>query len=182
MPTTQRAPKSKASAAGGGPRAGRPQSPDPTYGIPKNEKGLLPWAHVVERMTEAKYYWVCSVDGDHHPHATPVDGVWVNEALYFGGSPTTQRSRNLKANPAACIHLENGLDVVILHGQVAEEIPDAALSVQLSEGSLKKYGYGPKPEDYAKTAVQVFRPHTVFAWKQFPKDVTRWQLSRLDEA
>lgn len=178
MPTTKRTPQPKTSAPGGGPSASRPHSPDPTYGIPKSAKGLLPWAHVVERMTAAKCYWVSSVDAAHRPHATPVDGVWINEALYFGGSPTTQRSRNLRANPAACVHLENGYDVVILHGEVREETLDHALSVRLSEDTLKKYGYSPKPEDYAKMPVQVFRPRVVFAWKQFPKDVTRWQFAK----
>ena len=41
----------------------------------------------------------------------------------------------------------------------------------LSEGSRKKYGYGPKPEDYEKAeGVFVFCPKKVLAWKQFPKD------------
>lgn len=176
MATTKRTPTSKSAASSGGPRASRPHITDPAYGIPKHEKGLLPWSHVIERMTEAKCYWVCSVDPAHHPHATPVDGVWVDDALYFGGSPTTRRNRNLKANPAASIHLESGQDVVILHGDVQQQTPDPALSVRLSEGSRQKYGYGPAPDDYAKIPVQVFRPRVVFAWKQFPKDVTRWHF------
>ncbi len=176
MATTKRVPKSKTATLGGGPSASRPHITDPAYDIPKSKTGLLPWSHVTGRMTEAKCYWVCSVDPTHHPHATPVDGVWMDDALYFGGSPQTRRNRNLKTNPAACIHLENGLDVVILHGEVHEQTPNPALSIRLSEGTLAKYGYGPKPEDYAKTGVQVFRPRVVFAWKQFPKDVTRWQF------
>jgi hypothetical protein len=175
MATTKRTPQSKTTASGG-PRASRPHITDPAYGIPKSEKGLLPWSHVVERMTGSKYYWVCSVDPAHQPHATPVDGIWIDDALYFGGSSTTRRSRNLKANPAACIHLENGLEAVILHGEVKEETPDPALSTRLSQATHQKYGYGPQPEDYAKMPVQVFRPSVVFAWKQFPKDVTRWQF------
>lgn len=96
--------------------------------------------------------------------------------LPFGGSPTTRRSRNLKTNAAATIHLESGQDVVILHGEGHEQIPDRTLSVLLAFSSLQKYGYGPTPEDYAKMPVQMFRPRVVFAWKQFPKDVTRWQF------
>jgi hypothetical protein len=43
--------------------------------------------------------------------------------------------------------------------------------------SVTKYGYGPKPEEYEKTeGVFVFRPRVVLAWKQFPKDATRWRL------
>lgn len=75
MATTKRAPKSKPATSGGAPHASRPHSPDPVYGVPNHPKGLLPWSHVTERMTEAKCYWVCSVDSAHRPHTTPVDRV-----------------------------------------------------------------------------------------------------------
>jgi nitroimidazol reductase NimA-like FMN-containing flavoprotein (pyridoxamine 5'-phosphate oxidase superfamily) len=106
-----------------------------------------------------------------------VDGIWLEDRLYFGGSPQTRRNRNLAANPAVCVHLENGLDVVILHGEAHElRAPDHALAARLSEASVKKYGYGPKPEEYGGEGQFVFRPRVVFAWAQFPKDVTRWRL------
>jgi hypothetical protein len=75
-----------------------------------------------------------------------------------------------------CVHLDSGMDVVILHGDAHEQKPDHALAVRLSEASAKKYGYGPKPEEYEAGGVHVFRPQVVFAWKQFPKDVTRWRV------
>jgi nitroimidazol reductase NimA-like FMN-containing flavoprotein (pyridoxamine 5'-phosphate oxidase superfamily) len=162
--------------------ASRPYTPGPDYGIPKSEKGLLPWSHVSERMAAAKYYWISTVSPDGRPHATPVDGLWLDDQLYFGGSPTTRRNRNLVANPAACVHLENGIDVVIMHGDAhALRAPEHALAVRLSEASAQKYGYGPKPEDYEVNpdGTYVFRPRIVFAWKEFPKDVTRWRLPGL---
>jgi hypothetical protein len=55
--------------------------------------------------------------------------------------------------------------------------PEPALAMWLSEASAQKYGYGPTPEDYATAAgMYVFQPRVVFAWKQFPKDVTRWDF------
>jgi nitroimidazol reductase NimA-like FMN-containing flavoprotein (pyridoxamine 5'-phosphate oxidase superfamily) len=147
------------------------------YGIPKDEAGLLPWAHVGERMAEAKYYWVSTVSPDGRPHATPVDGLWLDDRLYFGGSPQTRRNRNLAANPAVCIHLENGLDVVILHGDAHElHEPARELTIRLAEESNRKYGYASKPEEYGAGGVFVFRPSVVIAWKEFPKDVTRWRF------
>jgi nitroimidazol reductase NimA-like FMN-containing flavoprotein (pyridoxamine 5'-phosphate oxidase superfamily) len=130
-------------------------------------------------MAAARYYWVCTVSPEGRPHATPVDGLWLDDRLYFGGSPATRRNRNLGANPAVCIHLENGLDVVILHGEAqALRHPEHALAVRLSEASAQKYGYAPKPEEYqANEGTFVFRPRIVYAWKQFPKDVTRWRFS-----
>lgn len=147
------------------------------YGVPKDKKGLLSWSHVDERMLAAKHYWVSTVSADDRPHATPVDGLWLDGQLYFGGSVATRRHRNLLKNPAVCIHLEEAMDVLILHGDVEElRAPEMDLTVRLAEASKQKYGYGPSPEDFGKGGVWVFRPRVVLAWKQFPKDATRWQF------
>jgi hypothetical protein len=53
---------------------------------------------------------------------------------------------------------------------------DRSLAEKLSKASEDKYGFAPKPEDYQKGNVFVFRPGVVLAWKQFPKDATRWQF------
>jgi nitroimidazol reductase NimA-like FMN-containing flavoprotein (pyridoxamine 5'-phosphate oxidase superfamily) len=131
---------------------------------------------VVERLTRAVHYWIGTVSPDGRPHATPVDGLWLNDRLYFGGSPQTRRQRNLAANPAVCVHLESATDVVILHGEAHAERPDGTLAKRLAEASAQKYGYAPKPEDYEKSGVHVFRPRVVFAWTHLPKDATRWRF------
>ena len=147
------------------------------YGLPKHKKGLLPWSYIVEQMSEARHYWICTVTPDRKPHATPVDGLWFEDALYFGGSPQTRWQRNLAANPAASVHLENALKVVILRGE-AHGISriERSLAEVLVKASKEKYGFAPKPEDYQKGGVYVFRPRVVIAWKQFPKDATRWRF------
>lgn len=153
----------------------RPKIPA-EYGIPKNNKGLLSWSHITERMTQAMHYWICTVGSDYRPHITPVDGLWLEDTLYFGGSPKTRRNRDLLANPAVSVHLDSSEDVVILHGNAYLQTPDHAIAVQLVSASKQKYGYAPNPEEYKKSGIHVFRPRTVFAWKQFPTDVTRWQF------
>lgn len=179
MKTTKRASKKKQVDLEEGPKASRPYIPG--YGIPKHNKGLLPWSHVTERMTEARHYWVSTVSPDGRPHATPVDGLWLDDRFYFGGSPQTRRNRNLAANPAVCIHLEGAMDVVILHGDARElRAPDLSLATRLSEASVKKYGFGPKPKDFEAGGTYVVRPRLVLAWKQFPKDATRWQFESGD--
>ena len=129
-------------------------------------------------MADAKCYWVCTVSPDGRPHATPVDGLWLDDQLYFSGSPETRRNRNLAGNPAVCVHLESGMAVIILHGDArALRAPDRALATRLAEASAQKYGYGQKPEDYEKgTGIYVVRPRIVFAWKESLKDVTRWRF------
>jgi nitroimidazol reductase NimA-like FMN-containing flavoprotein (pyridoxamine 5'-phosphate oxidase superfamily) len=176
MPATQRASKPKQAERETGPTASRPRIPA-GYGVPKHNTGLLPWSHVTERMTQTMHYWVCTVSPGNRPHATPVDGLWLDDRLYFGGSVQTRRNRNLAANPAVCVHLENGMDVVILHGEAHELRAPRGLAIRLSQASAQKYGYGPKPEEYEKgDGVFVFSPRVVFAWKQFPTDVTRWRF------
>jgi hypothetical protein len=168
--------KKKQSSPMNTPTVSRPKIPA-EYGVPKNNKGLLPWSHVTDRMTQAMHYWICTVSSDGQPHVTPVDGCWLNDLLYFSGSPQTRYNRNLLINPAVSVHLDSSDDVIILHGNAYLHTPDHAVAVQLAKASAEKYGYGPSPEAYKKMGVQIFRPHVVFAWKQFPNDVTRWQLS-----
>lgn len=158
------------------PAVSRPRIPA-EYGVPKDRKGLLPWSHVTERMAHALHYWICSVGSDSRPHVTPVDGLWLDDKLYFSGSAQTRRNRNLAANPAVSIHLDSSDDVVILHGDARLQTPDHAMAFKLTKGSAEKYGYGPSPEDYEKMGIYIFHPRLVFAWKQFPRDVTRWQFA-----
>src|SRR5262245_61759074 len=87
------------------PVAGPPQAPA-NYGFPQGTEGLLSWPHVVERLENARSYWLGTTRPDGRPHATPIWGCWVDGALYFDGSPETQWARNMAKNPAITIHLE----------------------------------------------------------------------------
>jgi hypothetical protein len=159
-----------------GLRVSRPQIPA-VYGIPKHNQGLLPWAHVSERMAQARVYWIITVDPSCRPHATPVDGLWLDDRLFLGGSQETRRNRNLVQNPTACVHLESGSDVVILYGEV-EELggENRELAQRLADASNTKYGYGIKAEDYLVGGTFAFTPRKVIAWKSLFKDATRWQF------
>ena len=157
------------------PSADRPHIPG--YGVPKGKTGMLPWSHVTERMAAAKNYWIATVSVDARPHATPVWGLWMDDKLYFGGGPATKRARNLQQNPAVCVHLESGSEVIILHGEARPMAGlDPALIARLIDLSGEKYGYRPKPEEYESPGGFVVIPQTVLAWTQFPKDATRWHF------
>ena len=167
----------KSSKATRRPYASRPQVPG--YGIPKGNKGMLPWKHVQERMAQAMTYWIGTTGPDGRPYATPVWGVWLDETLYFDGSPGTRRGRNIAANPAVVVHLEDGMNPVILHGD-AHEIRGAelALRVRLSEAYSAKYtglGYAPGPDTWKEGGLYSVQPRVAFAWTKFPKDATRWR-------
>jgi hypothetical protein len=150
----------------------RPHIPD--YGIPQEEEGMLPWSHVVERVTAARNYWVSTTRPDGRPHATPVWGVWVDDSLYFGGGPDTRRSRNLAQNPHVAVHLESGDEVVIIEGvteQYTEQNAAADLLNRIDDAYEVKYNmrHG--------TPVWAVRPRVVFAWTSYPTTVTRWTFA-----
>jgi hypothetical protein len=103
----------------------------------------------------------------------------VDERLYFGGSPETKWNRNLAANPAVSVHLESATDVVLMRGDARPlRSPGSELANRLTNASVEKYGYGPKPEEYENDGIYVFRPKVVLAWKQFPRDATRWAFGQ----
>ncbi|MBN1221081.1 MAG: pyridoxamine 5'-phosphate oxidase family protein [Anaerolineae bacterium] len=158
------------------PKPGRPHIPG--YGIPESEEGILPWNHVCQRMENARNYWIGTVSAKGQPHATPVWGVWLDETLYFDGSPQTRRGRNLAANPRVAVHLESGNDVVILKGEARQIVkPDRALAIRLAEAYAAKYavlGYEPTPDTWDNGGLYMVQPYVIFAWTSFPKDATRW--------
>jgi general stress protein 26 len=133
---------------------------------------MLSWDYVEERMVAALSYWVATVRPDGRPHLTPVWGVWVNGAFYFGSGPETRKVRNLSENPHVAVHPE-GDDVVILEG-VAEMItnPDPALAEEVSAASTAKYGMG----SHGIEGSYAVRPRVMLAWtgSGFPNTATRW--------
>jgi general stress protein 26 len=160
--------------------ATRPRLPD-EYGVPRETDGVLPWEFVDDRMRDARIYWIATVGPGGVPHARPVDGVWVEGALCFGGSPKTRWVRNLQDNARLSAHLPGDDEVVILEG-TAELVTDAdhPLASPFTEATRAKY-----PQYFSGDDVPPFRPFwmlrpkTVYAWSLsgFPGDVTVWRLA-----
>lgn len=150
------------------------------YGVPVSEEGMLPWSHVQMRMTQAFNYWVCTANANGQPHVTPVWGVWVDDAFYFDGSPKTRRGRDLANNAQVAVHLEDGMNVVILEGEArAMGKPEASLAARVASGYRAKYadkGYAPEPSQWDNGGLYEFKPRLAFAWTKFPDDMTRWRL------
>jgi hypothetical protein len=154
------------------PRRGRPDIPT-GYGIPATADGMLPWSHVLDRLTAARCYWVATTRPDGRPHAVPTWGVLMDGVFYHGGAGDTRRSRNLDANPHVAVHLESAEDVVIVEGEVdklTEDTVDADLLRRIDDAYEAKYGvrHG--------TPVWVLRPHRALAWTEFPTTATRWEF------
>ncbi|MDP8908435.1 MAG: pyridoxamine 5'-phosphate oxidase family protein [Chloroflexota bacterium] len=149
------------------------------YKAAADETTLLPWAHVVVRLERAENYWLATSRPDGRPHVTPVWGVWVEDALYFDGIPTALWARNMARNPAVTVHLESGVDVVILEGSGEDvmTVADRALASQIVRQWDAKYGR--LTPDPVTDGIFRLRPSTARAWTRFPDDATRWQFSDL---
>jgi hypothetical protein len=149
------------------------------YGTPGGPDSLLPWSYIEERLRAASNYWISTVGPRARPHARPVDGVWVDGALCFGGSPETRWARNLMANPSIAVHLSSESEAIILEG-TAEYVTDpshslAAPSMAASKEKYPRYFSGGPPLFRPFWAL---RPATVFAWtlEGFPRGATRWRF------
>ena len=84
-----------------------------SYGTPNH---LLRWEEVEQKLLGSKTYWLATTRRDGRPHSVPVDGIWREGALYFGGDAATVHMRNLRSNPRAVIHTESGESPVIAGG------------------------------------------------------------------
>ncbi|NPV55051.1 MAG: pyridoxamine 5'-phosphate oxidase [Anaerolineae bacterium] len=142
-------------------------------------EGLLPWEWVSERMARSRSYWV-AVTHAGMPHVTPVWGVWLDEALYFGAGSRSSKAHALAADPRLVVHLESGDEVVILEGRV-ERVGNLTVFARLEPLYAEKYGYHP----FKGTGVPqnddpwyVVRVTKALAWVEndFLRTATRWRF------
>lgn len=158
--------------------SGRPHMPA-GYGLTPVEAGkLLPWSWAAERLAASRNYWICTTRPDGRPHASPVWGVWLPNALYFGTDPLSTKGKNLAANPAVTVHLESGDEVVIFDG-VIETLADTSLWPQLDAAYMAKYNLK-LSEAGGEASILVARPQFVLAWLEsdFPNTATRWVFAK----
>ncbi len=59
------------------------------------------------------------------PRVAPVDGLFFRGHLWFGSADSSQRFRNIRANPAVSAAITRGLEtfLVIVHGRAIETDP-----------------------------------------------------------
>lgn len=157
------------------PKVTRPTFPP---GYVDNPKTLLTWEHVVQRLSDARNYWICSVRPSGRPHSIPKWGVWLDDRIYFDGSPETRHARNIAGNPYVSLHLEDGFDVVIVEGLAKESAsPSSELGERLAEAYSVKYremGYAPKPDQWNEGGLFEISPRMALAWTSFADDPTKF--------
>lgn len=143
------------------------------YGSPSK---LLDWAIVEEMLVSARHYWLASTRPDGRPHVVPRDGVWVDDALYYGGSPQTIHYRNVSHNNNVSMHVGDGWTAVIVEGTVTTMTPDRDLAVRLAAGSQKyaELGYAQDADAYRSRPLSALRARRVLAWTTLYEDATRF--------
>jgi hypothetical protein len=158
----------------------RPDMPE-GYGVPTTDEGLVDWPVIQERLVAALHYWMATTRPDGRPHVVPRWGVWLDDRLYYDGSPATVHARNLSDNPACVLHLGDGWEAVILEGtSVASEPVIGELGTRISAEMNRKYGakgYAPSADAWSGQdagGLRIFAPAKALTWFSFPADVTRF--------
>lgn len=150
-----------------------------SYGIdPNQEKGLLEWDWVSQRLHKSRNYWIASTRKNGNPHVAPVWGVYMDEMVYFGTSDSSRKTNNFRHNPNVALHLESGDETVIVEGKL-ELVTDKKILAQIAAAYSAKYpGYNPPPEFDPGTAIYVLLPKTILAWTEndFLNTATRWAV------
>jgi hypothetical protein len=128
------------------------------YGV-VSELDPVPWAWVDEQLRDAPTYWVVPT-GEGHPHPRPVWGVWADGELHLSvGSLVV--SRALRADPTTTVHLDSGVDVVIVEG-VAVSVADTD-EPRYIEAYDAKYDWDYDLAEYGP--LTTVRPTAVLAWR-----------------
>src|SRR5437660_5404286 len=165
-------------AAKGKPQSSRPHMPG--YGLPKGNKGLLPWSWAEQRLKKSHNYWITTVKPDGSPHTMVVWGMWQDGRFLFSTGSKSRKARNLAENPKSIVCTENAAEAVIVEG--IAEIADVAARKKLLPAYERKYKFdlSTMKDDILSMKEPVFavRPRVVFAmWeKHFQSKSTRWKF------
>src|ERR1700722_3790193 len=160
------------------PKSSRPHMPG--YGLPKGNKGLLPWTWAEQRLKKSHNYWITTVKPDGAPHTMVVWGLWQDGRLLFSTGSKSQKARNLARNANCVVCTEHANEAVIVDG--IAEVADAAARRKFLAKYERKYKFdmSSMKDDILTMKEPVFavRPQVVFAlWeKHFQDKSTRWKF------
>ena len=124
-------------------------------------------------IAAAKNYWLATTTDDRRPYLRPVDGVFVDQTLAFGGSPETRWVRHLQQRPDVSISLPDDDHAIILEGRV-ELVTDADDPVVRSVQAAQVAKY---PQYFGGDEAPEFQPF----WALRPTRVYAWIAQRLPE-
>lgn len=144
------------------------------YGLTELGANHWPLADVFGRINDARSWWIVSVRPDARPHAAPVWGLALDEAIIFSSGPSATKSRNMAANPNVIVHLESGDEVVIVEGAV-----QVLTHAELPDGYADTYNTKYEVElDFTDPGFRFYQviPSKIMAWDEsdFAATAARW--------
>jgi nitroimidazol reductase NimA-like FMN-containing flavoprotein (pyridoxamine 5'-phosphate oxidase superfamily) len=156
------------------PKITRPKFPK---GYVDHPTSTVTWDWVAAQLTDSKHYWLCSVRSNAKPHVVPRWCVYMDGKIYYDGSPQTIHARNIEKNPHVSLHLESGVEAIILEGTAAPAgKPSSELGKKLEKAYSKYHemGYAPKANSWNKGGLYVFTPRQCIAWSNFTENPTKF--------
>jgi hypothetical protein len=139
--------------------------PEPVASRPRMFGGvaepvLLPWSWALDRLSNARNYWIATTRADGRPHSRPVWGVVVDEAVFF--STGSLAVANLVHSPEISLHSESATELVILEGVATVEV-DQSVIVRVCDDYSVKYDEAMDP-DHLPGPFYRTRPRVAFGW------------------
>lgn len=91
------------------------------YGVDTPDWRALPWSWAAERLGANRNFWVVTVSAAGRPHALPVWGVWDDgeHRFAFSCAPGSRKARNLAANPAVVVAVDDTVECVSVEGRAS---------------------------------------------------------------
>ena len=153
------------------PTASRPFMPE--YGISGPAEGMLPWSWAGERLVKSHNYMLATTRGDGRPHVAPVWGLWMSGPFLFSTGETSQKAKNLRANPCCVVTTENMAEAVILEG-MASPVNDRSVLKDFVRSYKQKYDWEMEGHPGGVWAVAPLKAFG-FLESEFESASTRWE-------
>jgi hypothetical protein len=125
-----------------------------------SELPALEWNDVRSRLVGAPTYWV-DVAGGERPHPRPVWGVWLDRDALALSIGTPAARRRLTDGAAVSVHLDSGIDPVVVEGRL--DGFDGEPAGEAIRAYDTKYDWSYDVDQYGPLAV--VRPDAVLAWR-----------------
>jgi len=145
----------------------------PEYGISESAEGMLPWSWAEARLEQSHNYVLATTRGNGRPHVAPVWGLWMAGLFLFSTGGSSQKVKNLRANPACVVTTEDLSEAVIVEG-VASPVTDSGQLKDFVRAYKSKYNWEMEghPGDIWAVA-----PRKAFGFQEseFEGASTRWE-------
>lgn len=124
---------------------------------------VVPWAEVVERLTESRHYWVATTRHDGTPHTRPIDGVWFEGRLVLSPGGGFWMMRNVRRQPEVSVHPEQAEGLVV----IVEGVASHAVDPDWKDRAIGLYDakYNLSYAQYWEHGTIEVRPKRVYAWR-----------------